>query len=186
MLKSRSCRSSSVGARAHLIVSPSPLPPSPISLSLTHSLTLCVSFFLSSLVNALKLHGFQWHSLNYLCCEHSLRSMTKYGQVMSFPIQKQSVEGGRGRGWNLRTEEADADSCLQHAQSRVSVKSCGADKSVHALAWSDQVMRLRPLLQPPSTVPCMAVLHKPSCRTTWPNHASFPGFTVGPPLWPSA
>ena len=58
------------------------------------------------------------------------------------------------------------------------VRSCGTDMFIHTLTLSDQVLHCHPHLQLPSTVPCMTVLHKPSCCVTWQNHASFCCLTV--------
>ena len=74
------------------------------------------------------------------------------------------------RGGDLSAEEADI---LLHAGLSVAcIRSSGIGRLVHSLTLSDQLLRCLPRLRPPSTVPCMMVLHRLSCRVTWPNQAS--------------
>jgi len=49
---------------------------------------------------------------------------------------------------------------------------------VHSLMLSIQLLRCRPRLRAPATVPCMMVLERLSCRVVWPNHASLRLLTV--------
>ena len=48
----------------------------------------------------------------------------------------------------------------------------------HSITLLVQPLRGRPRMRTPSTVPCIMVLHRLSCRVTWPNHASFRRLTM--------
>ena len=48
----------------------------------------------------------------------------------------------------------------------------------HSMTLLVQPLRDRPRMRTPSTVPCIMVLHRLSCRVTWPNHASFRRLTM--------
>ena len=83
---------------------------------------------------------------------------------------------GRGEGGREFEDRRIISSLLQDALLEA-VRSCSTNMPIHTFTLSDQVMRCHPHLHPPSTMPCMIVLHKTSCHVIWSNHASFQLFT---------
>ena len=56
---------------------------------------------------------------------------------------------------------------------------CGMVTLIHSLTLSsDKTVHLLHHLRMPSMVPCMIVLYRLSCRTTWPNHVTFHRMTM--------
>ena len=81
-----------------------------------------------------------------------------------------------GRRGDMRDDSAEIlfQSFLQEAL----VSSSGMGRDVHSLILSAQYFLGQPGRRPPSNVPWMMVLERPSWRVTCPNHASFCLLTV--------